>query len=258
MQVLVDNSVSSDAEVARTMLASIPGQLNPLLVLFAREQAQSAWHRSEIECLPTIAEKAREGLIELCIDDVHWEEFARKQGSASNKSFGGNILERVKLIRLKSAINRHTLFQTDPIFAIRDKRQLLVFCDWLIVNADKFAGSTFVDSLPKDQADAFLDSKRFKRICQSLSRKHYDDAFQVWGGERLGVPYFLTTNRNFLNAIRLDAEVGLKCEPILPSELLGKLGLSPSVAMPFEYGRFYYLNGKPCDFPLPSDSLKLR
>jgi hypothetical protein len=246
-KVLVDNSVTSDADVAYTTTVPIPNMTNRMLILKARTKAKALWHQQEIECLPTIAALGMSGKILLHTDDIHREEYYRKPGSVGTVRFG-YLFKGIKFQTTRSAVNRHAIFQLGPVNSKDEKKQLIEFCAWLLSDYTEDWLPSLSSMLNDHDVKSLSEISRFTRICENISQKHYDDAFQVWGGERNGLPFFLTTNRNFVEAVRHDRELKLLCKPLLPSELLATFGITPSVPMPYEYGQTYLLNGRRYDY----------
>ena len=242
-KVLVDSSVTGDAEVANMISIPVANMTNRMVILKARVKATTSWHQKEIECLPTIAQLGKSGKLIFHYDDIHREEYYRKPGSVDGLRFG-YLFKGIKFQPTRSAVNRHAIFQLSPAESKNEKAQLIKFCTWLLTTYTEHWLPSLSSHLREHDVRSLQDIQRFSRICKNLSAKHYDDAFQVWGGERNQLPFFLTTNRNFVHAIREDHSLGLFCKPVLPSELLATFDIVPSEPMPYEYGQTYLLNGR--------------
>lgn len=246
-KILVDNSVTSDAEVASAVSIPMPNMTNRMMILRARKKDKALWHQREIECLPTVAELSKSGRLIFHYDDIHREEYYRKPGSVDGLRFG-YLFKGIKFQPTRSAVNRHVIFQLGPINSKDEKKQLIEFCAWLLNSYSEDWPPSLSSILSDHDVKSLQDIRRFSRICKNLSSKHYDDAFQVWGGERNSLPFFLTTNRNFVHAVRQDRDLELLCKPVLPSELLATFGEASSEPMPYEYGQTYLLNGRRYDY----------
>ena len=243
LEVLFDRSVCADARIASTRTVPVFGMENRRLVLVARNQNQEVWHRNEIECLPTIASLIRLNEIQMCIDDIGREEYYQSPGSLGTARFGGDLFEGLPQIGVRSAINWHIFHHANIRSTEKIKFSLIEFCEYLVKYPVEETAEKLLGLVPDRDIIGLREVARFRTICKKLSSKHYDDAFQVWGAERNGIPYFLSTNRNFIRAVRNVPGIQLACAPVLPSELLKFIKKTPTISMPFEYGKTYLLNG---------------
>lgn len=216
---------------------------NRRLVLVARNRNQADWHRREIECLPTIASLVRSNAIQMCIDDIGREEYSQSPGSLGTIRFGGDLFEGLPHVGVRSAFNWHVFHHGDGRSSRKIKLSLIEFCKYIVKFPVEKTAEKLLGLIPDRDIIGLREVARFRTICEKLSEKHFDDAFQIWGAERNNIPYFLSTNRNFIQAVRNVSNLQLTCSPVLPSELLMTIGKGSTVAMPFEYGKTYLLNG---------------
>jgi hypothetical protein len=217
--------------------------VNRVLTLRAREKPKASWHQIEIESLPSLAKLARDGMLEFCYNRISIEEFWRKPGGFGSRRFG-YLFAGINSAWVDAAITRQVLFQSADSKISGSKEHLQDFCAWLIDHADGLKDSKITKLFSEFEQESFNQLDRFIRICRDISPKHRDDAFQVWTGERNNIPYFVSTNRNFINAIRNDKKLVMACQPVLPTTLLDILEVTERQPMPYEYGEEYLLNGQ--------------
>lgn len=169
---------------------------------------------------------------------------AKARGLSVHRLWGSFTWSEVPM--LAGSCQSTCFFQTDIKNAVGSKDHLIDFCKWLLNDYDdRWLEAPYAKRALSEHDISNLKSvARFKEICSGLSQKHFDDAFHLWGGEASKIEYFLTTNINFVRALRQLKNLKLVCKPILPSELMTSLSVIDPEPMPFEYGRRYMLNGR--------------
>jgi hypothetical protein len=243
LRLLVDNSISSHAEIAHGTYETIPGSTNRLFLVKMKPAKGDAWLRNQLECLPTIARLAREGIVRLHrTDEIDLEGWQRR-GSYPYQAYG-DIFRGVAFERVPPAVTRRALFQQES----NRKGARIEFCQWLVKDYSKewLDAPSAAKLLTPNDLHNLANVARFRAICRHLTENLYDDAFHMWTGETAGLSRFLTMDKTFANHIRTRG-LDLPCFPIFPEELLSELDISKRDPMPYEYGRRYLLSGRPYD-----------
>lgn len=240
--ILLDTCVSSDAKIGMVVGVPIEGMVNRLAVIKTRKKYKSDWHNQQVACLPTIAKLVRNNSVKL-----HKHMALREESMRSSGSYGalrlGDLFDGLEIHHVHSAVNYHLFFDNEH--ALKNKYTLLEFCKWLI---DGFTSKVIENLLAEEYLKPFelknlKNIERFREICHGLSEKHFDDAFHLWTGETNNLSHFLTTNRNFVQALKQNKSLVPTCKPVSPSELLIEFGIQPTEPLPFGYDKQYLLNG---------------
>lgn len=160
----------------------------------------------------------------------------------------GDVFRDNKFAWVEPAVRRVLFFYIDFSRYVRSKT-LIEFCNWLLndCSEDWLEVPPISENIDEFQHGNLANLDRFRTICGNLSERHYDDAFHIWTGEVNGLSHFLTADRKFIRTATRDGKIKLACTPIAPGELLSQLVIVERDALPFEYGKRYYLSGQPYD-----------
>ena len=247
--VLVDTSVWSHAVVGETVFETLPGLENKLALIRAKKETTNPKLKREIECLPTIARLAREGVVLLYTYDELVNETMHKTGLLTHL-FGG-----VKLCRAQAPVRRGLFSSNDLSEFIRPYSKsgktgpLADFCEWLIkYYSDKLLSIPYIQGKLTDcEIENLRKIDILRSICKPpLDTNHFGDAFHLWAAE-INNLQFLTTDSKFIRALSNTCHMKIRHKPILPSQLLHNMGIAERDPMPFKYGRRYTLNGQMYD-----------
>ena len=248
-KILVDNSVMSFGATGHGITVPIPDMVNRLLLVQAKpvRKEKETWLKRQIECLPTVGRLAREGGLSLhTYDELLYEAMARRD--ALPRELFGNVFADVEINHVAPPVRRGVFWPGD-LFTHVKKGALAEFCRWLIDSySEKWLQGSFLEGILTQEEIANLNNiEQFRSICHSLSEAQYADGYHLWAGEVNGLSYFLTIDRKFTNALKSNCRLKTRCIPICPSDLLEVLGIEELEPLPFEFGRRYYLSGRPYD-----------
>lgn len=245
LNVLIDTSVLSHGQFARTIGVEVPGWGNSLALIEAKKARPSneIWLRRQIESLPTVARMAKEECIVLHSYSELDAEFDRGgsfPGGAPGDAFAG-----VPIKSVAAPLDRAMFYQV-PIAEFVSTSSQIEYCTWLLKDGLKLLEKPkLVEKLNEQQIFALQNLPRYREICSSLVPAQYVDALHLWTGELNSIDVFLTMDRTFRNALGNNRKIVLRCTPLGPCELLDKLEVTDRDPLPFEYGRRYLLNGVP-------------
>jgi hypothetical protein len=157
----------------------------------AQFEGNKAWLQYEINALPRIAELARMGRFELCINtEVDFELAWLPPVIPELSVFNGLCLRRIP----------------DPFFYGR-------------IVASPYLACKELDDLRQKIFAARFD-ERFNKIKQAAGGNKNADAFHILSAERAGVEYFVTADKRLINSLRNQRRVQLGVKVVFPSELL--------------------------------------
>jgi len=191
------------------------------------------WLRQQIGCLPTICRLAREGAIVLyTYSELEFEEW---QGRRGMQGTFGDLFSGIRIRKCPAAVNR-LRFRRNVDFQYYLKREEVIdFCrfllklDPLVLRQAHEVWST----LPAFEQETLLHLQQFKSLCRHLPEKHYPDAFHLWTAEANRLDYFLMLDRKFPNALKGKRDLGFRCRPVSPDELLNSMGISERDPYPY-------------------------
>ena len=248
LRILLDNSVRSLARGFAIPIQVSQGSLGEdnALVLFQISEARSSTERykqEQLEALPTIAELAASGKIELFTSMELALEHLR---NAKWPIFEvGDLLPRpISSGQVPAPIERQGRGNFDP-FSKEDGDNLVEFVSWLLQPnyRSKLLSTTTDPKLTDFEATNLRNIDALDEICRSLSEKHYGDAYHLWTATVNDMDYFLTSDKRFSNAVTQNQTRSVRCAPIFPTELVEKFGIQDLKPLPFEYGKKYYYSG---------------
>lgn len=251
---LVDNSVSSDANVAQWGTRTHTTQWGPHTVT---AEVMELWRRpmprddqtarvENIEALPTISRLARESAITLCQSpELKFESFTRKRPAIATV---GELLPDRLIVDVDSAVERSYFQMTMNLREHIDGKNLRRFCKLLLqLTAEQAAKlSQSLPNLSSSSRAGLGDLGTFRLLCRHASEKHYPDLFHWWTAERSGCQYFLTMDRKLINFGIRQCRGVLKAQLVDPCELLDALGIKVRDPMPFELSEaLSFIKAKP-------------
>jgi hypothetical protein len=242
---LIDNSILSYGKFAKIITVDVPNFGNRLMLIeaFPRRPDEQAWLRKQIEALPTIAKVARDPT-KLKLYTYFELEAEYWRGGNFPDTTPGNVFSNVPITRAVKGICRSDLMTASGGEIVSVAAQIQ-FCEWLL-NGDRIAKTPRMQGrLDDTQIDILKQLNRYREICKSLASKHYPDAMHVWTGELNDIELFLTTDATLMRALQNNKKLKLRCCPIFPEQLLIRQAITEREPLPYEYGRRYYLNGRP-------------
>lgn len=242
IRVLVDNSVSSDANVAQWGTRTHSTQWGPHTVttevMELRRRPMPAgdqtWRIENIKALPTISRLARELVITLCQSpELQFESFTRKRQAVATV---GELLPGSLFVHVDSAVERSYFQMTTNLREHIDGENLRRFCKMLLQMTEEQASrlSQSIPNLSSSSRAGLGDLDRFRLLCRHAAEKHYPDLFHWWTAERRACQYFLTMDQKLINFGTRQCRGVLKASLVDPSGLLEALGIKGRDPMPFE------------------------
>lgn len=144
----------------------------------------------QINCLPTVARLAREGILTI----YSYSELGL-EASRESMSFPadptGRLFADVNIQDVQTPIERSRYFQL-PLEKFTLNDCMIKFCKWLLeVDGARIA------RWARSQAECtsfelsnFHKLDRFHLLCSGLSENQYPDAFHLWTAELHGIPFF--------------------------------------------------------------------
>lgn len=235
--VLIDQCIISDGDI-------LTGERrNGVIGYVRKEPPKENWKREQFECLPTISELAETGKIELFrYLELDFEDWKRVGSFPSNKL--GKLFEPKKMKRVSAAIERSYFLQSS-LETHLEKSRVMEFCRWLNTPnlEDKILRSKAADKLPEQMKCNITQLERYRVLCKNLSESQRIDAFHFWSAEIAGIDYFLTTDKKFVNAMRITNKVESSCSLVFPSELSNILNCGERSKFKYETGVFYGIAG---------------
>lgn len=231
--IMIDNCITSLSDtmqcVSKTVEIEIRGVSRSVQVRgFERRPApgpDEEWKRNQLDCLPSVARLAREGVVS-CYTYSELRHEAWKRPGSFPTNIIGRLFSEVPFVDVDAAVERSYFFQTDFSEYISTD-QVVKFCKWL--NAAKF--DEHIDRLaalgryPEFLLANLRNVDRYRNLCAGLSERQYPDAFHLWTAEVNGAKYFLTTDRKFIRALTQSKNIELPCAPVGPERLLEVLSV---------------------------------
>lgn len=201
-------------------------------------EKSSSWLQEEFNCLPTISKLLQSkkiiGYRYVELDLENWQ----RSGSAIGSKFG-NLFPENLFNEVNPAIERSYFFQSFMNEYITTSA-MVKFCNFLI-NINPSNNNFEELGLPAEMQKNLRNISRYHELCHVLQKgEQFVDAFHLWSAEVNDIKYFLTTDRKFRNAIQ--NAVG-SCQPIYPTQLLNKLGVTEKEPFSFELDVFYGIGG---------------
>jgi len=251
-RVLVDNCIFSDANMLQgakltTYKDREQTEVSSFIVGYIRKPPlpeKQARRQNEIDWFPTIAQLSEYEHIKLfTYDELNFESWFRSEDSKI-----GNVFSESSVTFVEPAISRSHFRQGDMLEQIRSENKVDFFESLLKWTPDLFQSTEFESYLPKLTLDSIKNIDRFKKIAEALTAEQLQDAFHLWTAEVNDIPYFLTIDFKFINAIRNKAKSKKKpfdmvCEPITPQELSKKLGIKTPYAYKYSHDEFIGYGG---------------
>lgn len=201
-----------------------------------------SWVSSEIECLPTVAHLATDGVVALYeSNEVRCESFSASIGARGTK---GDIFRNAPIQQTNEAVER-SYFGSRTIDQIADRQDVIEFCRFLrnVTPSQLQEIPGFLDRLPNAMKANILKLARFHALIDALpTERQWPDALHLWTAETHEAEYFLTLDRRFINALTKTARIDLPTKPLVPSELLNELGVKDRVSLPvadFDFHDFF-------------------
>ena len=247
VSVMVDNSIRSIGEFARPIRVPIPGHFNQLALMEIRpaRSPNERWRQAQFECLPTVVKLAQENRLKL---HTYQELYVEKFRIARDPSFlFGDLFADVEIEWLPAAVRRG-LFRPGFLEDFVRPGTLREFCKWLIRQLkDHQYTKDIREKISQFEIDNIENIDVFKKLCNKIDEKHYEDAFHLWTCSVNRVDVFLTADRAFANVVKQAKVHEMACRVQSPDEMLSEMGVSEREPFPFEFGKWYYLSGLPYD-----------
>ncbi|AVI64401.1 hypothetical protein CKQ84_00080 [Shewanella sp. WE21] len=232
--ILFDQNIISYGDIMTSV--RIDGVLG--YVRKAALEKNSSWLQEEFNCLPTISKLLQsKKIIGYRYVELELENWQRS-GSAIGSKFG-NLFPENLFNEVNPAIERSYFFQSFMNEYITTSA-MVKFCNCLR-NINPSNNNFEKLGLSAEMQKNLRNISRYHELCHVLQKEEqFVDAFHLWSAEVNDIEYFLTTDQKFMNAIK--NAVG-SCQPILPTQLLNKLGVSEKEPFSFELDVFYGIGG---------------
>lgn len=245
-KVLVDSCVISLAETVQVASKHVnrPPWGDFEVTGFVGKAPRDKTQQFQRECLPTIAQLARNGVLHLYrTNEIDFEGWHRSRPLGLPR---GDLFADIPFTAVPPAIERSRVQQGDIIHHAQGDA-LARFCKWLLaVDESALLSSPGArEHFAPQEVTNLGRLGRFRSICAGLSDTQCRDAFHLWSAELSGVDYFLTVDTKFINALTQTRKLDLPCKPVSPSELLNDLGVTEREPLPYEPGQFYDVFGQP-------------
>lgn len=243
---MMDTSVRKFGIAGQFTNEVLPGIENRLVVFKTRGSREESedWLQSQINCLPAIARLLREGLsVWYTYSELRLEIW--RLTKYPHMPFG-DVFSGVHSVEVQSAIRRAILLVG---YSDNLPEKLQKICEWL-VSCDVIQltrSRSFRSQMTDFEAESLEKVDGYRSIVDGIDPKHWRDAFHLWSAERNDIPFFLTADRKFINAITKDGKKKLGCTPISPSDYLNMMGVDKRDEFCFEPGNSYLLNGRVID-----------
>lgn len=196
------------------------------------------WAAGEVECLPTVARLASDGIIALFESrEVRAESLQASPGGRGTK---GDIFAGSPITGVPDAVDR-SYFASKTLDQLARRDDVIGFCRLLRQTTPQLLEGSieFWASLPPAMQANLRDLGRFHELIDALPHKrHWPDALHLWTAETNAANFFLTMDKKFINALTKTARLSLPTRPLLPSELLAELGVTEREPLPFSGSGF--------------------
>lgn len=234
LSVMVDNCIMSLSDTMQCVLKPVEvrfGEKTQWVDVLGFERRPSPrndeeWKLEQFQCLPTIARLARENQIRCCTyHELRHEGWRRPNSFPANPI--GRLFRYVEFYDVDAAVERSYFFQGDMNDVLSNDK-MIEFCQWLLrLNVDSHMDQVaHTGRFPEFLINNIRCVNRFRELCVGLSQKQMVDAFHLWTAETNGIPYFLTTDRKFINAMTESKKIDLETLPVSPSHLLDRVGVT--------------------------------
>ena len=226
MKVLLDHSVRQHAirgEHGFVVTENPSGGQRYLQQQTRRKPRRPDWLQPEIEALPEVAERIRDGrFLAFTTNELYAEAFraAKFPTPAYIDTFEG-----CSIVHLPAPFERSKFGLGGEQFM--DKDDVVAYCKSFFLTPSPDRIEKFIEgmrsnprySLSPYEERCLRNAHIFKSLCRGIDESHYPDALHLWTAEENSLDVFLTLDRKFRNVVeRQDAN--LKCRVLYPSEIL--------------------------------------
>ncbi|NMH61253.1 hypothetical protein [Alteromonas ponticola] len=246
IKVMLDNCILSDSNVMQCVdytryKDKDHKEIDLLMKGFIRKPPlpdKDAKKQRQIDWFPKIAHLCHEGVIELCTyNELKFESMFRSKGYHI-----GDIFEGCEFRWVKSPIER-SFFESQSLLRHAKGEQKVKFYKKVVEGMlDNIESHSKYNELPELVKISLSQLDRFKEISKGLSDVQLQDAYHLWTAEVHNIPYFVSTDFKFLNAINKSKgkTFEIRTKAVTPEELCCELGSTEQV--PYKYTESEFIN----------------
>lgn len=244
-KVLVDHCALMNGSTSRLVAVTQTVNWGPVTVPIKVTRIQSKrlqkgedWLRNERRSLAAVGAAARAGLIAAYTSmELTAERLKARMGG---RGIRGDLWNDVSLEHVPAPLDRSTLMGSLSLEQMSSKDHRQEFYGLLL----KFARDGVPEWLwERSPSNEFIELQKrnvgrlaeYATLCDVVGEARWGDAFHYWTALCNDLDYFLTTDKNFLAALREHPDKDLIFRAVTPSELVEVLGL-PAAALPIEEG----------------------
>ena len=257
VKVLVDNCILSESNVLQGVTFTqykdkTKKEVEAYEVGFIRKPPlpnSQLQRQQQIDWLPTIASLSISGTVELVTyDELYFESLFKKPEDNI-----GDIFSECKFDFVEAAIERSYFHQQDLRIQIKPDQKVKFYKEILEWNPDSFNNKEMDDYLSPLTKQSIKEIQRFKDIAFGLTDAQLQDAFHLWTAEVNDIPYFLTIDRKFINAIcqtkarSKTKPFKIKTKPVTPEQFCADIGATNQVPHKYSTSEFVHFYGSATD-----------
>lgn len=208
----------------------------------ALHDGDARWIAGEVECLPTVARLALDGVIALF--EAREATAESLQASPGARGTKGDIFAGTPITQVPDAAGR-SYFGSRTLDQVASRDDVIEFCRFLRKSTPQSLQGMprFWARLPSEMRANLQRIGRFHELIDALPHeRHWPDALHLWTAETHGASFFLTTDKKFINALTKTARLSLSTRLLLPSDLLADLGVTERDPLPvsdFEFHEYH-------------------
>jgi hypothetical protein len=223
VKVLFDHTIIQFGKIGEYGLEHEPKQPRQnylATIVYRKQRERNDWLQKEIDCLPTIANFARQGRIKAFTT----LELMAEDRVAEFPCSDNNVFADIEFEKALSPFERSKWGLS--IDQYLDKDQVIKYCECFFLTPTPERIDRFISGMKSNPLGLSTFEEKclrrahvFKAICRSIDRTHYPDALHLWTAEENNLDVFLTTDRRFRNVIDRQ-NIELHCHIMFPNELI--------------------------------------
>jgi hypothetical protein len=242
-RVLVDHCALMNGSTSRVVAVTetvnwgpIAAPIKVMRIQGKRLQKGADWLRNERRSLAAVGAAARTGLIAAYTSmELTAERLKARMGG---RGIRGDLWSDVPFEHVPVPLDRSTLMGSLSLGQMSSRDHQQEFYAQLLEFARDGVPQWLWESLPSTE---FIELQKrnvgrlgeYATLCDVVGKPRWGDAFHYWTALCSDLDYFLTTDKNFLGALRKHADQELIYRAVTPSELVEVLEL-PAVALPIQ------------------------
>ena len=257
VKVLVDNCILSESNVLQGAKFTqykdkTKTEVEAFEVGFIRKPPlpkSQLQRQQQIDWLPTIASLSMSGTVELLTyDELNFEAWFKKPEDEI-----GDIFSECKFDFVEAAIERSYFHQGDLRIQIKPDQKVKFYKELLEWHPNSFNSKEMDDYLSPLTKQSIKEIQRFKDIAHGLTDIQLQDAFHLWTAEVNDIPYFLTIDRKFINAIcqtkarSKTKPFEIRTKPVTPEQFCTEIGVANQVPYRYSSSDFVHFYGGATD-----------